>query len=257
MTNNSTLDGSVPFGTRMAPPESQHLHGSLPERTYERLRSLIVRGRIPSGARVVEADVAQRFGISRTPVREALSRLVQERYLVPSAHGKRTELVVAPFSGADIRELWEIIGSLESSAAAMTTSLPAERRRVVADDLQKLNVELRSAASARPRDPDVLFQLQTAFHLRFVHETAGPHLRFIYDGLRPHVQRYEWIYGTMADADYEPSAEEHLRIIEAIGRGDVDAAREAVLKHWTNAAGRTVETMNALDSSLKEPPKGS
>ncbi len=227
----------------MTLPDPGSAHGTLPERTYERLRSLIVRGRISSGARVVEAEVALSFGVSRTPVREALSRLVHERYLIPLNEGKRTELVVAPFSGADIQELWEIIGSLESGAAAKVASLPKLRRLEVADDLKRLNLELRAAAAARPRDPDKLFELQTAFHLRFVHETAGPHLRDIYDALRPHVQRYEWIYGTRADADYEPSADEHLRIIAAIRQGNADAAGNTVMMHWRNAAGRTAEVL--------------
>ncbi len=225
----------------MTLPDPGSAHGTLPERTYDRLRSLIVRGRISSGSRVVEAEVALRFGVSRTPVREALSRLVHERYLIPSGEGKRTELVVAPFRTEDILELWEIIGSLESSAAARAASLPKQRRLEVTDDLKRINIKLRGAAAARPRDPDRLFELQTAFHLRFVHETAGPHLRDIYDALRPHVQRYEWIYGTRADADYEPSADEHLRIIAAIRLGSADAARKTVMMHWLNAAGRTAE----------------
>ncbi len=237
----------------MTLPESGSVHGTLPEQTYEQLRSLIVRGRIPSGARIVESEVALRFGVSRTPVREALSRLVHERYLIPSTEGKRTELAVAPFSGEDIVELWEIIGSLESCAVAMAASLSKPRRHGVADDLKRLNLELRGAAAARPRDPDRLFELQTAFHLRFVHETAGPHLRDIYDGLRPHVQRYEWIYGTRADADYEPSADEHLRIIAAIRDGNADGARKAVITHWRNAASRTAEILER--ASGKSPGK--
>ena len=233
----------------MTLPETGSSHGTLPERTYERLRSLIVRGRISSGVRLVESEVAFRFGVSRTPVREALSRLVHERYLIPSNEGKRTELVVAPFSAQDILELWEIIGSLESSAAVRAALLPRERRIAVADDLKRINLELRGAAAARPRDPDLLFELQTAFHLRFVHETAGPHLRDIYDALRPHVQRYEWVYGTRADADYGPSADEHLRIIAAIRQGNADASRKAVMVHWQNAAGRTAEIIERTQAT--------
>ncbi|MGI9044845.1 MAG: GntR family transcriptional regulator [Gemmatimonadaceae bacterium] len=212
---------------------------TLPERTYERLRNLIVRGRIPSGARVIEAEVALRFGVSRTPVREAFSRLIHDRYLVPVTSGKRTELAVAPFTAEDVRELWEIIGSLESYAASMTAILPETRRIKVADELRRINLELRAAAAERPRNADKLSELQTGFHQGFVLETAGPHMRSIYGALRPQVQRYEWIYGTHAQADYAPSIAEHMTIIAAIREGNAEGARNAVIRHWHEAISRT------------------
>ena len=65
---------------------------------YQRLRDLIVRGRLGPGARVTEAQAAAELGVSRTPVREAMQRLVRDGLLVPAngEHGGRTRLVVAP-----------------------------------------------------------------------------------------------------------------------------------------------------------------
>ncbi len=220
-------------------PNPESARTALPERTYERLRNLIVRGRIPSGARVIEADVALRFGVSRTPVREALSRLIHERYLVPVTSGKRTELAVAPFTAEDVRELWEIIGSLEGYAASMTATLPENRRLKLADELRRINLGLRVAAAEQPRNADKLSDLQAEFHLRLVLETAGPHMRSIYGALRPQVQRYEWIYGTHAEADYARSIAEHMTIIAAIREGNAEGARNAVITHWHNAISRT------------------
>lgn len=234
-------------------PKKPSHHGTLPERTYERLRDLIVRGRIQPGARVVESEVAERFGISRTPVREALLRLMHERYLAPVSEGRRTELVVAGFSPDDVRELWGIIGALESYAIACVAALPRERRMATAADLEGINESLAMAAMARPRDPDRLFELQAAFHLRFIDEVAGPHLHGHYNGLRPQVQRYEWIYGTRVDADYETSTAEHLRIISAVQAGDATAARTAVCTHWENAAERTASIITALTASPATP----
>jgi DNA-binding GntR family transcriptional regulator len=217
----------------------------LPDHTYEQLRDLIVRGRIPPGARVREAEVALRFGVSRTPVREALRRLLHERFVVPSSNGKRTELIAAPFNASEIGELWTIIGALESIAIAAVTGLPKSRRSEIADDLERLNTRLIKAAHARPRNPDDLYELQAAFHGRFVAEGAGAHLRNIYDSLRPQVQRYEWIYGTRADADYDPSTSEHARIIAAIRDGETELARLAILAHWAKAAKRTTKVVAA------------
>lgn len=226
----------------------QIVHGTLPHRTFEQLRDLIVRGRIEPGSRVVEADVALRFGVSRTPVREAMARLMQEGYLIPVSASRRTEVVVAPLTAESVRELWGMIGALESFAVEIAASLPTARRHRLSDDLERLNAELASASRARPRNHDRLFELQTAFHTRFVLDSAGPYLKRGYDRIRPQVQRYEWAYGTRLDAEYEPSTKEHLRIIAAIRAGDALAARDAVVTHWSRAAVRTIATIESIAS---------
>ena len=225
------------------------IHGTLPERTYQQLRSMIVRGRVAPGTRIMEEEVALRFGVSRTPVREALARLVNEGYLIPIAGQRRTEVAVAPLSSDSVRELWGMIGAVEGYAVRAIATLPASRRENLASDLEQLNTQLRAASTARPRNPDRLFELQAAFHQRFVDEMAGHHLLGIYAILRPQVQRYEWVYGTRLDAEYEPSANEHLRIIAAIRSGDAEKARQAVESHWERAAVRTISIIEAIDSS--------
>lgn len=222
-------------------------HGTLPDRTYESLRDLIIRGRITPGGRVRESEMALRFGVSRTPIREALARLVHEGYLAPVSTGRRTELAVTALTPEWVQELWGMIGALESYAVQTVAKLPLPRRSALADDLTKLNSELRSTSARRPRDLDRVFELQTAFHVRFVYETAGPRLRAVYDSIRPHVQRYEWAYGTKSDAAYEPSTNEHLKIVDAIRRGAPVEAREAIETHWKNAAARTVRVILDID----------
>ena len=224
------------------------IHGTLPERTYHQLRDLIVRGRIAANARVVEEEVALRFGVSRTPVREALARLIHEGYLIPVAGGRRTEVTVAPLAPASVRELWGMIGALEGYAVRAISELPAGRRQLLVADLENLNLKLREAGNARPRNADRLFELQAAFHQRFVDETAGRHLLGVYATLRPQVQRYEWIYGTRLEAEYGPSTNEHLRIIAAVKSGDGDKARNAVETHWERAAVRTIEIIERIAS---------
>lgn len=231
----------------------QPVHGLLPDHTFESIRDLIIRGRFAAGYRVVEAEMADRFGVSRTPVREALARLVQEGYLAPVSTGRRTELVVAPLSAESVRELWGMIGALEGYAVEAVALLPDIRRQALADNLRRLNLELRQASAARPRDPDRLFELQTAFHVRFVYETAGPRFRAVYESVRPHVQRYEWIYGTRTNAEYEPSSAEHRRIIEAIRTGDSAEAKIAVESHWRKAAGRTIAVIEEIPVPRPRP----
>lgn len=208
---------------------------------------MIVRGRIAPGIRIMEEEVAVRFGVSRTPVREALARLVQEGYLDPIPGRKRTEVAVAPLSSDSVRELWGLIGAIEGHAVRAISALPSARRELLANDLASLNDDLVVAAATRPRNFDQLFELQGAFHQRFVDEISGQHMLGIYAILRPQIQRYEWVYGTRLDAEYEPSANEHQRIISAIRSGDAEKARHAVETHWERAAARTTAMIEALD----------
>ncbi|MEO5902713.1 MAG: GntR family transcriptional regulator [Gemmatimonadaceae bacterium] len=232
------------------------VHGTLPERTYQQLRNMIVRGRVAPGARVMEEEVAFRFGVSRTPVREALARLMHEGYLIPIAGQRRTEVAVAPLSSGNVRELWGMIGAIEGYAVRAIANLAESQRETLATDLERLNGDLRAASAARPRNADRLFELQAAFHQRFVDETSGSHLLGIYETLRPQVQRYEWVYGTRLDAEYEPSANEHLRIIAAIRSGDAEKARQAVETHWERAAVRTIAIIEAIESKPAPRRKG-
>ena len=230
---------SPPIHPGPARPDPNSSHGELPERTYAKLRDLIIRGRLAPGERAVETELARRFGISRTPLRESLARLTREGYLVSATQGRRKELVVAPLDTAAVAELWGIIGALEGFAIQAVADMSAEERPSLVTELEQVNADLVEASRARPRDNDEVFELQSAFHVCFMDRCAGPHLRLLYDSVRPHVQRYEWAYGTQSDAPYAPSIAEHREIIATIAEGDGRAARDAVERHWARGIQRT------------------
>src|SRR5678816_3400141 len=108
--------------------------GSKTERVstpYERLRALIVSGRLPPGARIAEGPLADWLGLSRTPVREALQRLRQQRLLVEvgGGAGVRVRLAVAPLKRDQMEELYGLAGALEAFAARGLSAW-SERERV-------------------------------------------------------------------------------------------------------------------------------
>src|ERR687889_2594538 len=88
-----------------------------PQQVYERLRELIIDGRLAPGTRIVETEVAARLGVSRTPVRGALQRLQQEGYVVDSPTLQQTRPTVAPLTSDDARDLFLLVGALEGLAA--------------------------------------------------------------------------------------------------------------------------------------------
>lgn len=230
-------------------------HGELPDRIYAKLRDLIIRGRLEPGSRAVEADLARRFAVSRTPVREALARLARERYVVPVGNGRRTEFRIAPLDVEEVAELWGVIGALEGFAIQTVARLSVESRKALVAELRQVNEALEVASNARPRDNDAWAELMSAFHERFMNYCAGPYLSGIYESVRHHVQRYEWAFGTITDAPLQPSILEHRRIIAAVAEGDGSAARRAIEEHWANGLKRTRTLIARLSRKSSRGPR--
>jgi DNA-binding GntR family transcriptional regulator len=211
-------------------------HGIRVDRTYERLRDAIVRGRLAPGTRVTEAALAERFGVSRTPIRAALDRLAQERFVVAASAGLRIELVVAPLTSDDVRELWSVIGALEGAAADGVNNLGRYALHALAAAMSAINDELAQLAQRKARDTDRLGELMARFHLEFIERCGGPRIRALHASVLPHVQRYEWAFDAVHD--YAPSVIEHRAICEAIRSTDAVKVRRAIEQHWANGMQR-------------------
>lgn len=218
------------------------------DRTYEVIRELIVTGRLRPGEPAVETRLAERLGVSRTPVRAAIARLAREGFLAPATKGRRIQHVASPLSVAAMRELWSIIGALECLAVSAVGQISVTERAQLADNLAAINRELSTAAESRPRNPEQLAKLQGAFHARFVERCAGPHLLKLHESIRPHLRRYEWAYGARREAPYGPSINEHDAIISGIRDGDVKLSRRLLRRHWKDAAERTATVIENLSN---------
>ena len=232
-------------------PEKERLQSQdQPERVYLELRELIVSGRLAPGTRLVETIAAQRLGVSRTPVRAALQRLQQEGYAVPLNEGdERTRLVVAPITADDAADLFHIVGELEGLAGHYAASLEPEQRRRLADALEKLNGALLAESHARPPDAYQAFQLDAAFHRRYVAEAAPPRLVALHDAIKPQAERYARLYVITLTNELDLSVAEHGVITRAIRDGDPAAAQQAIQTNWRNAARRIGTVINEWGGS--------
>lgn len=211
---------------------------SRPTAAYERLRDLIVQGRLSPGTRLVELELADRLGVSRTPVRAALERLRQEGYVRGERAARQLRLLVAPMTREDARELFHLVGALEGEAAAAAAQLSTVPRHDLARTLAGINDRFTEAATARRPDHAALFTLDHRFHACYVHAAAGPRLRTLHDAVKPQAERYERLYVTLLATATRDSVREHRRIIAAIRAGTPAAAREATRTNWSNAAQR-------------------
>ena len=215
-----------------------------PQQVYERLRELIIDGRLAPGARIVETDVAARLGVSRTPVRGALQRLQQEGFVVDSPTLQQTRPTVAPLTSEDARELFLLVGALEGLAAHRAALGTQPQRTALAASLADINEAFASAAAAKRPDHGRIFELDEQFHHRYM-IAAGPRVLAIHATVKPQAERYERLYVSMLEAELQTSVVEHRAIVRAIRTGNAPGARAAVETNWRNAAERLAAVVAA------------
>lgn len=204
---------------------------------YRSLRGAIVWGQLSPGSRLSERTIAERLGLSRTPVRSALHRLEQEGFVASLGRGREKRLVAAPLTLADGQEVYFIVGHLEGLAARIAAALPTPRRRKLVTRLRELNRKL--AAESRKRgNPARAFDLDLEFHRTYVDDVVGPRLLTLHRAIKPQSERYSRLYISVLLDELSNSIKEHEVIARRIAEGDPDAAQRAVERNWNNAATR-------------------
>lgn len=219
--------------------------GESVNRAYDQLRELIVHGRLAPGSRIIESDIADRLGLSRTPTRSALHRLQQEGYVVALERTKERRLSVSPLTQSDAMELFQIVGQLEGLAARAAADRPAAERAEIVTRLRALNADLALAGRATPADPKRLFDLDVAFHRIYVEAGAGARLLSLHNSIKPQAERYARLYVNCLMDEIATSVSEHEVINQTIAAGDPDAAQRSVESNWRNAARRLSKVIGA------------
>jgi len=205
---------------------------------YRRLRELIVHGRLAPGARVIETEVADKLGLSRTPVRAALQRLQQEGYILSGNGSGRARPVVAPLTVDDVHDLFSIVGEIEGLGAKRGAELPMPGRDALCRQLQEINDRLGRLAESGSPLPDQIFELDMEFHHTYVHAAPRPRLRTLHEAVKPQAERYIRLHVHVLVSEVRTSVEEHQAIVDAIRGGVAARAQGAVQEHWSNAAER-------------------
>lgn len=216
---------------------------ALAAQAYDRVRDLIVSGQLSPGAPIIETEVAAMLGIQRSHLRQALLRLQETGFVTTSTIGTYSRTRVAPLTGADVQDLFDLVGAVEGLAARSAARLPAARRAKVARALTKANAELLASARETPADAVRLNDLDIEFHRLFVQDIASPRVHALHDAIKPQADRYERLYTHTLLNEIVLSVAEHEEIIAAIRAGDPDAAQRAVETNWRNAGERFVRVI--------------
>lgn len=194
-------------------------HLTLRESILETIRDAIITGVLKPGEKVAEPELAERFGISRTPIREAFRQLESEGYLtvVP-----RKGAVVVTFSQRDVEEFYAIKSILEGYAARRACEKLTPRE---IDKLQSINDKL--LLLAEEGDIKQFFKVHNSFHELFVKAADNDKLNEMIQNLVGRFQRLR-IASLSLPGRMEFSVREHQKIIDAFRNKDADLAENLV-----------------------------
>ena len=211
---------------------------------YQLILHAIDIGTYRPGDRLVESELAERFGVSRTPIREALQRLETQSLL--SRDGR--SLIVASLDHNQLAELYVVRSELEGLAARLAA-------RHATEEEVRLLKDMVDEDRALVEDPTALARTNRRFH-RQVH--LASHNRYL-------VQQLDLVYRSMAlmastslsaKGRSETAVKEHSAIVEAIAKGDGDAAYNQLKAHISRAfearLRRDADAAAATDTPIAE-----
>jgi DNA-binding GntR family transcriptional regulator len=199
------------------------------ERALADLRELILAGDLAAGEHLGEVELADRLGLSRTPVREALTRLAAEGLVALEAHrGAR----VTSFSREDLHGIFDVRRALEPRATARAA---AHATAADLDALEVLAARMLAVGAPGPdQDLDALVDLNRDFHARLLDLARAPALDAALANVvhTPVVTRTFHAYDA---ASLARSLAHHVEIVAALRAGDGDWAGAVMASHLGNA----------------------
>lgn len=221
------MDDLSSLAQSVAAPRTKELG----EQVLEQLRVLIITRRLQPGTHLVESHLSTTFGVSRGPVRDALTRLEAEG-LVES---RRRGCYVRGLSTDDIDELYSLREAIEMMALMIASGASAERWSLVDAPL----AQMREAAKSG--DHLAFAQADMAFHASFYAIAGHTRLQKIW-------QQYEPTFAvlltltTAEDVDLGPSYESHVEIHQQAISGQVDQAIATLREHLVGSRSRLVSS---------------
>jgi DNA-binding GntR family transcriptional regulator len=195
---------------------------SLKDRAYLAIKGAILSLKLKPGQALVESELAQQLGISKTPVRTALHQLEREG-LVTKVLYKGT--YVADVTLADIREIFLIRAVLEGLAARLAAPSLTDSELARARDLLRL-----MEAALKKGENELASQYGAQFHDLILQRADSNRLQLIVYNLDNQVQRFR-LLSDQISGRLEKSLREHQLILEALEQRDPDVAEQRVKEH--------------------------
>ena len=197
-------------------------HRPLREIVYEELKRQILVGEIAPGTRMMEVELADVMGVSRTPVREAIRKLEKEGLVTIEP---RKGAYASNISIKDMVDVLEVRQGLEGMAAAIASGKITERQKA---DL--LNVVEKYKAAVESANIEEIIKYDEEFHSMIIAISGNKTLMQVFSTVQELALRFRYIYYDDFNR-YESMPREHQLIEEAIMSGDAEKARVAAGDH--------------------------
>ena len=209
---------------------------SLTDRTFRQLHDEILRGIRRPGEILYEAELAERMGVSKTPVREALGRLSYEGWVVVLP---RRGYIVRPMELSDVRDIFSARQLIEPALAAKAAAAPRTAART--EELEA--IYLRQSDG----DSDVALGAARDFHLAIGHLAGGGRIIRILEGLVEEVQRLHYLVpGASPHLTSPDELTAHRALADAIADGDSVRAERIMREHLEEVARALVHGFSGI-----------
>jgi DNA-binding GntR family transcriptional regulator len=187
---------------------------------FATLRDMAISYQLKPGEKISEIELARRLGVSRTPVREALTRLVNDGFLLPATRGYMRR----PLDVQESLDLYEARVAVESACLAMALE------RATDEEIGEATSFLEESRKV-PADTPVerLVELDEAFHLRIADMARNAELKRILVNLNERIRFIRWI--DMENVGRDSTQKEHRAILKALKARDAAAGDRLLRRH--------------------------
>ena len=216
----------------------------LHEDATARLRSLIIRGDLAPGEPLIEADLSEALGISRTPLREALKLLASEGLVELRLN---RSAIIAPIRQDEIEELFEAVSGIERVAAELAALRMTERDLEKLHHLQERMERLHYTGKLRD-----YFELNQQIHGFIVACSRNRALKATHDWLLGRVERAR-LFALSSQSRWDESVQEHRALLAALKQRNADRAGRVLAQHVVRTGVVVREILDSRRDGVEKP----
>lgn len=224
MAQSLDMDDLVGGGAKEAPPAVPR-KGELHSNVVSILRKMILTGELAPGERLREVALCTRFGVSRTPVREAFRTLAADGLikLLPNR-----SVIVAELDASEVADLFEVFGGLEGLAGELACARISDAQISEIAELQHKMVDFYQS-----RNRADYLAVNHLIHRRIVSAAGNPVLTSTWELLLPRVERARAL-PNLHEARWEEAVHEHSKIFATLARRDGPLLCRLLREHFSN-----------------------
>lgn len=235
MQNSSSRDNQFELSFDRLP--------ALRDRVYDHLRTAIINGQMAPGATLLQEQLAEQMGVSRTPIRDALDRLASEGLVTRSTGGR---VSVAELSFQELNEKYTVRSVLEGLALRLAAE------RMSAAQLENLGRILhRMRIAVEQNDAITVTEIGADFHDAIIAASGNEYLVQTLQSLNDSIRRYRRVAANIPGRALE-TMHEHEQIYNALKNREIEAAQELIQQHIAHSQLQLEAAIKAYQQRVAE-----